>query len=76
MVWASGERHYAAKLTAEQVTKMRSMHRTPCECCGQIWTVRALARKFKVSKATAGHAISGRNWSDSLSTSKVIRHAK
>lgn len=68
----SGEKHYAAKLTAKAVIEMRSLHNTPCECCGQRLTVRALARKFGVSKATAGHALTGRNWGDPLSFASAM----
>jgi hypothetical protein len=62
MPHASGERHYAARLTKAKVISLRMLHNTPCQHCGQRLTVRALARMFGVAKGTAGHALTGRNW--------------
>lgn len=70
MPHASGEKHYAAKLTIEQVVEMRRLHGTLCECCGQRLTLRALAFKFGVSKAAAGAVLSGRTWSSTAGMGK------
>ena len=64
MPHASGEKHYAAKLSVAKVAEIRALWNSVCPCCGMKPTLRNLAARYGVCKSAIGHVVNGDRWNN------------